>query len=87
MFQWAEEVALAVLRAVNIAVNGKDLVCGIVYSGVAHKWSTHIVVLYIPEAAHLNPLLAVDYNGAVEWAHRQNAYTVSCGNLLNGNHI
>ena len=70
MLQWAQIVALAILRTVNVAVDSKDLIGSVIYCGVADKWTTHIVIFNIPEATHLNPLLAIYNYRAVEWAER-----------------
>ena len=71
----------------NVAVDGKYLVCGVVNSCIAYKWATHIVVLNIPETAHFDPLLAINYNGAIERTDWNNTQTLSVRNLLNSNHI
>ena len=65
MLQRTDKVTLAVLRAMDIAVDGKDLICSVIDSGIADKRATHIVVLNIPETAHLNPLAAANLHHLV----------------------
>ena len=59
VLELAQEVALVLLWRIDVAIECEESARSLIYGGIAHKWTTHIVAIYIPEATHLEPLAAI----------------------------
>ena len=65
MLERTQEIALAELRGVDVAVEREDTIGSGVDGREAYEWTSHKVVFDIPQSAHLCPQTTSDAHHAV----------------------